>query len=237
MNQKLKKTAFIFLSSIIYFTSCTIGEEPGPLTSEERVISSFDGIQVETVGKVNLHIAQEYKVMIRTNVNVLDDITLSIYDGDLLIKLTGNHKKIDLLEFDVYAPEYTSIKLEGVADIRCDEFLTTPTLNVDQNGVGNIYLADIEVQNAYFKLHEVGDVEVQGIADKIIAIHSGVGNLRMFELSGKEGDLKLSGTGDIEINVSENLKIDLSGVGDIRYMGTPSMTINHHGVGKIIHVK
>lgn len=236
MTQILKTTAIIILSTMIYLTSCTIGEEPGPLATEERALSAFDGIRIETIGKVYLHIAQEFKVVIRTNVNVLDDISLSIDEDELFIKLTGNHKKIDLLEFDVYSPEYRSITLDGVADIRCDEFLTTPTLTVEQNGVGNIYLADVQVQNAYFKLNEVGDVEIRGIAEKIIALHTGVGNLRLFDLAGENGDLELSGTGNIDINVSNILKIDLRGVGDIRYMGTPSMTVNHTGVGKIIHV-
>lgn len=206
------------------------------MATEERVLSEFNGLRVEAVGKVNLYIAPEYKVMIRTNVNVLDDITLSVYENDLFIKLTGNHRKIDLLEFDVYAPEFTYIRLDGVADIRCEDLISTPTLTVKQDGVGNIYLGNVEVQNAYFTLKEVGDVEVRGIADEIIANHSGVGNLRLFELTGKNGDIKLSGTGDIDINVSNDLKIDLSGVGDVRYMGTPAMSVNHTGVGKIIHV-
>lgn len=206
------------------------------MATEERVLSEFNGLRVEAIGKVNLHIAPEYKVMIRTNVNVLDDITLSVYENDLYIKLTGNHRKIDLLEFDVYAPEFNYIRLDGVADIRCEDLISTPALTVKQDGVGNIYLGNVEVQNAYFTLHEVGDVEVRGMADEVIANHSGVGNLRLFELTGKKGDIKLSGTGDIDINVSNDLKIDLSGVGDVRYMGTPAMSVNHTGVGKIIHV-
>jgi hypothetical protein len=237
MNQKLKTTTRIVLFAMILTTSCNMGEEPGPLAMEERTLSAFDGIRVETIGKVNLHIAPDYKVVIRTNVNVLNDITLSILENDLYIKLTGNHKKIDLLEFDVYAPEYTSIRLDGVADIRSDDFISTPTLTIEQDGVGNIYLADIESQNAYFDLQEVGDVEVHGNVDTIIAKHGGVGNLRLFDLIGRNGDIKLTGTGNIDIHVTEDLKINLSGVGDIRYMGDPSMSVNHTGVGKIIHVQ
>jgi hypothetical protein len=237
MNLILKTTTLYALLAMILITSCTIGEEPGPLATEERVLSEFNGLRVEAIGKVNLHIAPEYKVMIRTNVNVLDDITLSVYENDLFIKLTGNHRKIDLLVFDVYAPEFTSIRVDGVADIRCEDYITTPTLSIEQDGVGNIYLSDIDVQNINFKLHEVGDVEIHGTAVDIFAHHSGVGNLRLFDLMGKNGDIKLSGTGDIDINVSENLMIDLSGVGDIRYMGSPSLFVNHTGVGKIIHIR
>lgn len=236
MYQKLKTTTHL-LALIIFISSCNLGEEPGPLATEERAISEFDAIRVESIGKVNLHIAPEYRVVIRTNVNVLDDITLSIFENELSIQLSGNHKKIDLLEFDVYAPEYRSIRLDGVADIRCEDFISTPTLTVNQDGVGNIYLADVEVENAFFNLHEVGDVEVRGVVDEIVTRHSGVGNLRLFDFTGKKGDLNLSGTGDIDIHVTEELRIDLSGVGDVRYRGNPSMSVNHTGVGKIIQVQ
>jgi hypothetical protein len=226
---------FIFIMILAIF-SCTEGEYPGPLATEERVVSAFDGIHVESIGEVNLHVAQEYKVVIRTNSNVLDDIILTISEEKLYINLTGRHKKIDKLEFDVYAPEYTEIILDGVADIRSDELLTTDEMRIEQDGVGNIYLADVDVQNISFRLEEVGNVDVKGTADEILVVHSGVGNLRLFDLSARIGDLKLSGTGNIDINVSEQLKIDLSGVGDIRYLGNPSMTVNHTGVGKIIRI-
>jgi len=236
MNQKLKITGIILFASFVFLSSCEVGEEPGPLATEERILSAFDGIHVETIGKVNLHVAQEFRVVIHTHANVLDDITLSIFEEDLSIRLNGKHTKIDRLEIDVYAPEYTSIKLDGVADIRCRELITTSQLSIEQDGVGNIYLADIDVQKASFRLDEVGDVVVEGHAGEIAAIHDGVGNLRLFGLSGKKGDCKLSGTGNIEINVSDYLKIDLNGVGDIRYMGTPSMNVNHTGIGKIVKV-
>ncbi|MBR9998264.1 MAG: DUF2807 domain-containing protein [Cyclobacteriaceae bacterium] len=236
MNQGLKTTAILSSILTILFLSCTVGEEPGPLATEERVLSAFDGVHVETIGKVNLHIAQEYRVMINTNANVLDDIILSISDEELYIKLTGKHKEIDQLEFDVYAPEFTLIRLDGVAIIRSNDLLAVNELRVVQDGVGNIYLSDIDVQRVYFDLDEVGDVEVKGTADDIIAEHSGVGNLRLFELTGRDGDLNLSGTGNIDINVTDELKINLSGVGDIRYMGSPSMTVNHTGVGKIVKI-
>jgi hypothetical protein len=236
MNKQHTTSALLIFIMLLALSSCTESEYPGPLATEERVVSAFNGIHVESIGKVNLHVAQEYKVVIRTNANVLDDIILTINDEKLNINLTGRHKKIDKLEFDVYAPEYTSIILDGVADIHSDELLTTDELLIKQDGVGNIYLADVDVQYISFRLEEVGNVDVQGTADEIFAVHSGVGNLRLFDLSARKGDLTLSGTGNIDINVSEQLKIDLRGVGDIRYMGNPSMTVNHTGVGKIIRV-
>ena len=231
-----KTTVLLIFTIFLTLASCTEGEYPGPLATEERVLSAFDGVHVESIGNVNLHVAQEYRVVIRTNANVLDDIILTVNDEKLYINLTGRHKKIDKLEFDIYAPEYTAITLDGVADIRSHDLLATDELWIEQDGVGNIYLAEVDVQLISFRLDEVGNVDVQGTADEILAVHSGVGNLQLFDLSARKGDVSLSGTGNIDVNVTDQLKIDLSGVGDIRYMGNPSMTVNHTGVGKIIRV-
>jgi hypothetical protein len=236
MKQKLKKTGIILFMAIITLCSCETGEEPGPLVTQERSLPVFESIRVETIGKVRLHVAPDYRVVIHTNSNVVDDINLSIFENELHISLTGKHKKIDRLELDVYAPEYTAIRLDGVADISCRESIVTSFLTVEQDGIGDIHLEDIQVQKVYFKLSEDGNVEVEGITNEIIATHSGVGNLRLFRLFGNTGDLKLSGTGNIEINVSDFLNIDLSGVGDIKYMGSPAMNIRHTGVGKIVKV-
>ncbi len=131
---------------------------------------------------MNLHISPEYRIAINTNTNVLDDISTSVNDNTLTYKLSGRHGNIARLDFDIYAPEYSSILLDGVADIRCKEMISTSSFYVRQDGVGKIFLADIDTEQAIFNLDAVGDVEVKGTVDKIIVDHDGVGDLHLFDL-------------------------------------------------------
>lgn len=235
MNSINNKLILLIIPAIL--TACITGENPGPLATEERPVPSFSKINIESIGKVRLHISQESKIIINTNSNVLDDIISSVSNNELSIRLTGKHKDIDKLDFDVYSPSYQRIKLDGVAEIYSNELIQNDVLEIIQSGVGNIILENVDAREMHFNLDEVGKVSAKGTAESIYINHNGVGDLQLFDLAAKHGDIDLSGTGDVEINVSEDLKIKLSGVGSIYYKGSPSMSVNHTGVGKIVQVK
>ena len=221
---------------VVIFTACECYEDPGIVITESRELNEFNGLNIETVGKVNLYAAEEFKIIIKTHDNIMNDIVTSVSDNQLTIRLTGNHRRIKTLEFDVFAPYFTYIEQNDVADINCKDGFTSNDLHIVQNDVGDINLFNVSLETLRIDLNDVGDVELKGMSRNVTAKLKGVGEIHLFELGCKNADLDLSGTGDIEINASESLLIDLSGVGSVYYKGSPSMSINHTGVGKIVNV-
>lgn len=228
-------TNLLFIITVA-FSSCQCWEEPGIVISETRNLEEFTGVHINSIGKVNLYAAEEYKIIVKTHDNIMNDISLIVTDKVLEIKLTGNHNRIKTLEFDVFAPYFNLIQQEDVASIICIDGFSTDQLQVIQNDVGDIKLYNLSIDQLDIDLNDVGDIEISGIAHNTKATLKGVGDIRLFEVNCLNADINLSGTGDIEINASEQLSINLSGVGSVYYKGSPTMSVNNSGVGKIINV-
>ena len=231
----LKSYLYFFLITIV-FASCECYEDPGIVINESRELTEFDALNIETVGKVNLYAAEEFRIIVKTHENIISDIVTSVVDNKLTIRLTGNHRRIKTLEFDVFAPSFTLIEQNDIAEIKCIDGFTSNELTIMQNDVGDIQLYNLNLQNLHIEINDVGDVELSGMAENITASLDGVGEIHLFEMDCKVAELNLSGIGDIEINASEYLDIDLSGVGSVYYKGSPSIAINKTGVGKVVNV-
>jgi len=227
---------YILIVTLFIIASCECYEDPGIVITETRELTEFDELNVETVGKVNLYASEEFKIIVKTHDNIMNDIVTSVIDNQLTIKLTGRYNRIKTLEFDVFTPNFTYIEQNDVADIHCRDGFSSDKLQIVQNDVGDIRLFNVSLETLDIILNDVGDVELEGMSNDITAILEGVGEIHLFEMGCKNAEVNLRGAGDIEINVSETLNIDLSGVGSIYYKGSPSTSINHTGVGKIVNV-
>jgi len=230
------KSYLILVLIVIIFTSCECYEDPGIVINESRELTEFDAINIETFGKVNLYAAEEFKIIVKTHDNIIDDIVTSVIDNKLTIRLTGTHRHIKTLEFDIFAPSFTLIEQNDVAEIKCTDGFTSDRLTILQNDVGDIHLYNLNLQSLYIELNDVGDVELTGLTQDITALLDGVGEIHLFEMNSKNAELNLSGTGDIEVNASESLEVDLSGVGSVYYKGSPIISINNTGVGEVVYV-
>ena len=231
----LKSLVYLILISIV-FASCECYEDPGIVVNESRELAEFDALNIETVGKVNLYAAEEFRIIIKTHENIIDDIVTSVTDNKLTVRLTGNHRRIKTLEFDVFAPSFSLIEQNDVAKITCNDGFTADELSIIQNDVGNINLFNLNIETVFIELNDVGDVELTGMANNITASLDGVGEIHLFDMICRSAEVDLRGTGDIEINASESLDVHLSGVGSVYYKGSPNISINKTGVGKVVNV-
>ena len=237
----MKRTAllksYLYLVLIaIFFASCECYEDPGIVINESRDLAEFDALSIETVGKINLYAAEEFRINIKTHENIMDDIFTSVTDNKLTVRLTGNHRKIKTLEFDIFAPVFTRIEQNDVAKITCNDGFTANELSIIQNDVGDIHLFNLNIDRVFIELNDVGDVELSGRANDITASLEGVGEIHLFDMVCETAEVNLSGTGDIEIHATESLDVHLSGVGSVYYKGSPNILIDKTGVGKVVNV-
>ena len=231
----LKSYLYLVLIALV-FASCECYEDPGIVITESRELAEFDAINIETVGKINLYAAEEFKINIKTHENIVDDIVTSVIDSKLTVRLTGNHGRINTLEYDIFAPSYSFIEQNDVAKITCMDGFTSNKLRIIQNDVGDIHLFNLYIESVFIEINDVGDVELTGSANDITASLDGVGEIHLFDMVCKSAEVDLGGTGDVEINASELLDVNLSGVGSVYYKGSPNISINNTGVGKEVNV-
>ncbi len=199
-------------------------------------MDEFYGLDLDGIGNAELIISSEFKVEVRTHINLLDDVISVVEGGILKIDLIGNHKKIDVLEYKVYVPSCNYIKLNGVGNILCDGGISSETIKIIQNGVGDIKLHNLSIEELDADLQDVGNIELSGSAVKEIIKFDGVGNYVAFDLIADSAEVLHDGVGDIRITVNDHLKVNSKGVGKVYYKGNPVVDANVSGTGGLVKV-
>ena len=218
---------------VLIFSSCEHDPVSELISSEERSLASFHKIEIDGVGNTQLIPDSEYRIEIITHVDLFDDIITNVIDGKLYIDLKGKHKKIQKLEYKVYAPFYDEIKLDAVGDIYCFDGFEVNHLTVIQKDVGKIDLRNISANSIYAHLNDVGDILLSGSAADVMYRMDGVGSIHGFNMISQRGEAILEGVGDIEIHATEELILRNSGVGKIYYKGNPQIEIHGNSSGII----
>jgi hypothetical protein len=188
--------------------------------TEQRVISSFDKLDVSGAFTVEFVSAEQTSVEITADDNLLADISTDVRGSTLYIETTRNLSPRGRLLVRVSSPQISSIRSSGASDISAAN-ISSDKLTIETSGAGSVKAS---VQTSLLKLETsgAGNVALNGSAETFIVETSGAADVKARNLNVKKARLEVSGAGEVELNVSDELDVSVSGAGDIRYFGSPS---------------
>jgi hypothetical protein len=193
----MKNFNLVFLTIIIAFSftsaSCVHLSGNGETTSQERTVGEFTGVTLSGVAKINIHFADNNRVVVTTDSNIQDIVTTVTEHTILNVDLKREVKNANIL-VDVYLPRIAMINLKGVGTIEIDEGRGLD-LEIRHTGVGTINLEKYCVENATI-------------------IYNGVGNIKIWAISSLNGTG--SGVGSIYYKGSPRMNMDFDGVGGFK---------------------
>ena len=224
----------------LLLTNCTfIFEEKlkgnGNVTTEQRVITSFDKIDINGVFKVYLTQGDIEKVEVEIDenlqqyVNVFNEkntLVLNIEKGISWNKTTKNNVYITLKNI-------SQLSINGVCSVETRTALVSDHLKLDVDGVSSSSL-ELNCNKLDADLSGVGNTELSGKTNEFTVTKDGVGNLKASNLKAAIVNIRNSGVGGAEIYASHELSIKNSSVGSISYSGEAVIkSLDSGGVGKI----
>lgn len=218
----MKQKSFIFLLAltILLFTACRKDEIRGNgiITTEIRPVPVFTNVRIEGPIRADIRYGSVQQVAVRTDENVQRMVRASVSDNTLTLSLAqANYDDDFKFEVTVDMPTIHRLTQNGVSEVRLSSFFGLSTLEVINNGVG--------------------DIALHGSTDHLSVTQHGVGRVNAQGMSADTCQVGLSGVGSMEVRVKDLLRGYLSGVGDIRYHGTPVVDITDTGVGNVIRVE
>jgi hypothetical protein len=183
----------------VFITGCQLDDRikgNGNITNTERIAEGFKGILLEGVANINVHFSEDYKVVVTTDSNIQDYITIEVKNSLLYVdeKRTRDGINPTKIIIDVYLPELENITSKGVGNIEIDSG-NGSALNLTLSGVGNIDAQNFQAQNV-----TVG--------------HSGVGNVKIWATNTLNG--YLSGVGNIFYKGNPTMNVNRTGVGNVK---------------------
>jgi hypothetical protein len=188
-------SAFLILTIVLSSTgaSCVHLSGNGKAISQERTVGEFTGVTLSGVAKINIHFADNHRVVVTTDSTIQDIVTTVTENNILNVDLNRDVKNVDIL-VAVYLPRIDMIHLKGVGTIEI-EVGSGLDLEIRHTGVGNINLEKYRVENA-------------------TVTYRGVGNIKIWAINSLNGTG--SGVGSIHYKGSPRMNMDFDGVGGFK---------------------
>jgi hypothetical protein len=225
------------ISQTILLTSCEKIEGIGPVVSETRAHSGFDGLRVSICGNVDFQIANTYSVVASAPENILEKIETKVNNGELVIKWDRPLRIVDCDEITirVSGPDLEHIGLSGSSEIKVTGRINHRNMDIEISGSGSVLLEELELANALdVLLSGSGNLTVlNGFSTVSDLAVSGSGNLDLGNVKMERAEAHISGGGNIKVQVSKFLQARISGSGDVLYRGNPEIDSKVSGSGKV----
>lgn len=200
-------------------------------------VTEFDKVDISTVA--NIYYTQSEDGTTSLEIygpdNIIELMEVAIAENTLLLSMKkkniGNIKGMKVM---ISTPHLDSFITRGVGNAYIENGLTTQSLRVVNEGVGNIKFQSLACQSLDVSSIGVGNLELIGKCKSASLSSKGVGNLKAERLECEQLDVTSEGVGNITCHASESLSATTRGIGNIRYAGNPKeKRLNKMGIGSI----
>lgn len=223
----MKKFSLLFCLFFIAASTQAIAQKQqgnGNVTTQERSISSYEGLNVSGSFNVEMISSMNGKLSITTDKNLLESIVTEVKDDVLIIRNKKKHylrpsgaKKVII---KVPMADVNNVKLSGSGKIYADSAIAADSFKASSAGSGKIELS-IKAETVSARLAGSGKINLKGSATNIKVKHAGSGSVRLQGIQAKNGTVSLAGSGSVYVRCSHKLDVSVAGSGSVRYFGEP----------------
>ncbi len=210
--------AILFL--VVQCSRFTIFKRSFSETTEERAVSSFHKLDIETAGKVYITQGDTESVVVVANKRLQNNIKTQVSGNTLFIEM-------DLGWFDRYILDRSTVEIYiTVRDLQEFTF----------EGVGVVKGEDLHLDSLELDFKGVGDFTLTGSVGSLDVESEGVGKLDLSDFTGEHVSLEQTGIGDVSLSANQSLTIRATGIGKVTYRGDVAeddVTIRSSGIGGV----
>ena len=235
---------FIYIILIITLFSCgkdsACSKPKGEVISIEKNLETFTGI--ETLENINIEWVKsnDYKAVVTTGENLIDQIELTIKDGLLTLEnqntCTWLRDDLDEVNVKIYSPSPKSLILRGNGSLTSNDTITS---NIKIENYANQGSINLTIKNdSTWALLETGslDLTLKGTTNYFYLYNVGYNYVFAKDFISRKCHINNNSWVTNQVTVTQKLIIENYSLGEIRYWGNPNsvdLTINQSN-GKII---
>ncbi len=204
----------------------------GNVITEDRTVSSFDGIKVSGAFEVFLEQGSNESLRIEADENLMNLIKTEVRGGVLRIWIEESVIRSESMKAFITFENIESVDISGAVELNGVGMLNFDDLELEASGATEIDL-NLNADNLELDLSGSSEIDLEGEASNLTLGISGAGELFAEDFILRSCDISISGAGSAVINVSERLDIDISGAASVRYKGQPKINQRVSGAGKV----
>ena len=231
----MKHRIILVLGSLIVVSlACDLPEIPslsevtltgsGNVVTREEPITGFDKVDISDSFNIVINQAEEYKVVVRVDDNLVEHLQVEKQGSTLKIGLKPDVSIVSnaTLEAEITMPELAGIDLSGASDAQISGFKSTQSVTVDLSGSSSL-VGDIESGDASFNLSGSSDATLTGSGGNLTLDASGSSDVDLSAFPVADANFNVGGASTAIVNPSGVLNVAASGASDVYYLGSPSL--------------
>lgn len=246
----MKKIIYLLIVALIFACNSEDANDcfqtEGKIVQQEVVINSFEKILVNRDVELILKEGAEYKVIIETGENLLNDVLVEVVNNEL--QLTDYNscnyvRDYGITKIYVTAPNIKEIRNSSQYEVSSMGVLTFPELKLiseDFNVPGNFTMGDFTLQIDSDKLsivsNNISSFYINGTVNTLfVGFYSGAGRFEGDNLIAQNVEVFHRGSNDMVVNPQVSLTGELRGTGNLISVNQPpTVNVEELYVGELI---
>ena len=235
------KAIFYFLAIPLFLLSISCAERnfssSGNDVKEKKALSGVTRLKIDGVFNLTISQSDDESIEVEGDEAMIKKLLID-QDGELL-SLKMEEDVADgffddkNLRITISIKDLKELNYEGVGNVKTNALFKVDDLKLLGNGVGNLEL-ELDAQEIDADFDMVGNIKLQGKANRAIFINNGIGNLDASQLIVQDMDVNSSGIGKVEVNCVGDLSLVVDGIGKVSYTGNPRIIKKEvSGIGKV----
>ncbi|MGC6431167.1 MAG: head GIN domain-containing protein [Jejuia sp.] len=213
---KTQYLAYVIIATCIILTSCSLDVviASDDITTEERVLSNFNEVEVSNDIQIVLLRGATQSVKVTTSDNLQNRVITTVTNGKLSARLSGNISGVDVLRVEITMPMIRSLKLSS------DSYGTF-------SGFENLDAFRLDVSSDAF-------ITLSGSATSMNIDASSDARVEGFDFQTKTCNINCSSDATVSITCTEVLTGSATSDAIIFYKGTPELNVSTSSDGAVI---
>jgi hypothetical protein len=237
INMKTTKLFILVMATVCMAVANTVSVRAG-LPSEERILPSFNGINIAMAGNVYLVQGPTQKLVVEGPERVVNDLITEVKNDRLTIRMPNRWRgRTDQLKIYITVPELNHLSLSGSARLLAESPINLKKLSISISGSGTIEIGDLSVSALSANISGSGRLKLgghQNVENFGISI-SGSGQIDSRTLPVEQVKAAISGSGSCRVHALADLNVRISGSGRVIYSGNPLIDAVITGSGRVVN--
>jgi hypothetical protein len=204
---------------------------------EKKNLTGVTRLQLDGVFNLTITQSDQESIEVVGDESMIKKLLID-QDGDLLTlsmeeDLGDNFFGKKELRINLNLKDLKELKYDGVGNVKTLGTFKVGDVRLIGSGVGNLEL-DLDAQQIDADFDMVGNINLQGKANRAFFTNNGVGNLDASNLIVKDMEINSSGIGNVEVHCTGELSLVVDGIGKVTYSGNPRILKKEvSGIGKV----
>jgi hypothetical protein len=235
------KSIFQFLAIPLLLLSSSCDERNYSVSTasiqEKKNLTGVTRLQLDGVFNLTITQSDQESIEVVGDESMIKKLLID-QDGDLLTlsmeeDLGDNFFDKNELRINLSLKDLKELKYDGVGNVKTKGTFKVGDVRLIGSGVGNLEL-DLDAQQIDADFDMVGNINLEGKANKAFFTNNGVGNLDASKLIVKDMEINSSGIGNVEVHCTGDLSLVVDGIGKVSYSGNPRILKKEvSGIGKV----